>query len=166
MNKGLKYTGAINDDELKKCKGFPPEERFKKGPVAVIECIEEIPCNPCEASCPSRAIRVGNPITNVPVLIEEKCKGCGLCVASCPGLAIFIEDHTYSDTEALVGMPYEYGYELKAGDRVKAVDREGKFVTDAIVKKVVDTVRNDRTKVLYITVPKELAHVVRGIDFR
>ena len=31
-------------------------DRIRKGPVAVIECYEEIPCDPCRTSCPKKAI--------------------------------------------------------------------------------------------------------------
>ena len=30
---------------------FPPEELLKSKRLAVIECIEDIPCNPCEEAC-------------------------------------------------------------------------------------------------------------------
>jgi len=31
---------------------FPSEERLLKGFVAVHECYQDIPCNPCVESCP------------------------------------------------------------------------------------------------------------------
>ena len=36
--------------------GYPSKERLAKGPIVVIECPEEIPCNPCETICPKNVI--------------------------------------------------------------------------------------------------------------
>ena len=44
-------TGYLEFDELKSIQKLPDDERYAKGPVAVIECVQEIPCNPCEAAC-------------------------------------------------------------------------------------------------------------------
>ena len=77
-------------EELRKVPGFPSEERMRKGPVAVIECVQEIPCNPCQAACPKKAITIGENITHLPVLDQEVCIGCGICISRCPGLAIFV----------------------------------------------------------------------------
>ena len=82
--------GALELREVKGCPGWPGEECLERKKVAVLECVEDIPCNPCEVSCPTGAIVVGAPITNLPRIDGEKCTGCGLCVAVCPGLAIFL----------------------------------------------------------------------------
>ena len=163
MNKGLKFTGVLSEEELKKCPGYPSEERFKKGPVTVIECIQEIPCNPCEVACPFGAIKVGDPIINLPVLDEEKCKGCGICISSCPGLAIFTVDMLYSKTEAVVVFPFEYLPLPKVGNEIEAVNREGKIVTTGRVLKIKNPSKNDHTPVISIVIPKEWATEVRSI---
>ena len=64
--------GIIQENKLKSSPGYPPAEVLTQKAVAIIECIEEIPCNPCETACPAGAIRVGTPITNLPALIPEK----------------------------------------------------------------------------------------------
>ncbi len=105
---GVKISGAPNKAEVQKSPGYSAPELWKKGPLAFIECVEEIPCNPCEASCPQGAISIGMPITNLPVLDGNKCIGCTKCIAACPGLAIYVKDYTYSDKEATITFPYEY----------------------------------------------------------
>ena len=82
-------TGFLSDEELKHSPGVPSEARRRKGPVATIECLEDIPCNPCESSCNVDAIFVGEDITNIPHLDGEKCVACRTCVYICPGQAIF-----------------------------------------------------------------------------
>ena len=54
-----------------------PIPELIKGPIPVIECPEYIPCNPCETACPTHAITIGKPITNLPTLNVDKCTGCG-----------------------------------------------------------------------------------------
>ena len=163
MPRGLTVDGFPTEEELKKSPGYPSEERFKRGPVAVGECVQAIPCNPCELACPRKAIQVGVPITNLPRLDEEKCTGCGICVARCPGLAIFVVDKTYSDKEASVSFPYEYVPLPREGDVVLAVNRAGSVVCDGTVLRISNPKRNDRTAVVTIAVPKGMADEVRGI---
>lgn len=155
MEYSLKTTGAPTLEELHKSPAFPTHEQLRKGPVVIIECIEEIPCNPCEASCTKGAITIGESITNLPGIDFEKCIACGMCIAACPGLAIYIKDYTYSDTNALLSFPYEYYPLPNAGDIVEAVDRYGKYVCDAKVINVRNPKSNDHTAVITIEYPKE-----------
>ena len=82
MTKGLAKSGAISKEELERYRVYPSEERLRKGPVAIIECIQEIPCDPCVHSCPQKAISLKT-LSALPELDREKCIGCGLCVPSC-----------------------------------------------------------------------------------
>lgn len=159
----LRKTGYLAKEELMNLNLYPSEERFKKGPVAIIECTEEIPCNPCEVACKFKAIKIGKPITNLPILDENLCRGCGLCVAKCPGLAIFIIDKTYSKKEGLVSFPHEYLPLPVTGSIVEVVNREGKVVSSGKVIKVLNKKGFDRTPVITIAIPKEKLDEVRGI---
>lgn len=142
---------------------LPSAERLAKGPVAVIECVQEIPCNPCENACPFKAITVGLPITTLPALDADKCKGCGACIAKCPGLAIFIVDASRPGNEGTVQMPYE-SYPLPAvGEKVAACDRRGAVVASGTVEKVLAGATQDHTAVVTVRVPKELVNVVRAM---
>jgi len=155
--------GVASMEELRASPGYPSEGRLKKGAVAVIECIQEIPCNPCERACRSGAIVVGQPITNLPRLIEEKCRGCGECIASCPGLAIFLVNRNYSQDEATVSLPYEFLPVPEVGSSVDALDRRGKRVCSGRVIKVANPARNNKTAVVTIAVPKRRSDRVRNI---
>ncbi len=108
MKRTLKTTGILCGEELLKCPGMPTRKRMEQGPVAIIECIQEIPCDPCVDACRKGAIQIGEDITRPPRLLEEKCNGCGSCIAECPGLAIFVADLNHSPEEALLKIPYEF----------------------------------------------------------
>ena len=161
MATGIIYDGYPSMDEIKEANGWPDEERFAKGPVAVVECVQQIPCNPCESACPLHAIHIGEPITNTPQVDREKCIGCGMCVAACPGLAIFLVDKSYSETEATVSFPFEYDPLPEKGAEIDAISRAGEYVCKGRVIKVMNPKKNDHTPVVTIAIPKEHADTVR-----
>ncbi len=155
--------GYPSIEEIKTFNSWPTDERFNKGPVAIIECVQEIPCNPCENACKFKAITIGSPITNCPSLDFSKCTGCSMCVAACSGLAIFIINKAYSETEATVSFPFEYLPLPKVNDEVLAVNRAGEFVCMGKVVKIMNPKINDNTVVVTIAIPKVYADTVRSI---
>lgn len=159
----LEHVGYITKEELEKYNQVITDSRYEKGPVAVIECIQEIPCNPCETACKQNAIKIGQPITTLPVLDEDACTGCGVCIAKCPGLAIFLVDKTYSATEATVSFPYEYTPLPEKDEVVEAVNRAGQIVCKGKVVKVLNPKSFDRTPVVTLAIMKEYADDVRSM---
>ncbi|MDO4545548.1 MAG: (2Fe-2S)-binding protein [Bacillota bacterium] len=145
---------------------YPSEERMAKGPVAIAECNQEIPCNPCEAACKFHAIKIGEPITNLPTMDYEKCTGCGLCIAQCSGLAIFVINKAYGEGKGTVSFPYEYMPLPEKGQKAKAVDRQGKVVCDGEIVDVKNPKSFDRTPVVTVAVPVEYTEEVRSIQRR
>ncbi len=160
---GIRYTGIPSAEELKSSPGIPSEKRKRKGRVACIECVQEIPCNPCEAACPFKAITVGEQITALPVLHEDKCTGCGLCVALCPGLAITLVDKSLSETEGTVDFPYEYLPLPAAGQVVEAVGRDGKVLCEGTVVSVTKNKAYAGTAVVRLKVPVGYVDEVRSM---
>lgn len=158
---GVLYDGYPSMEEIIEANGWPTESRFKKGPVAIIECVQEIPCNPCEAACPFHAIKIGNPITNIPKVDRDVCSGCGACIAACSGLAIFVVDKTYSETHSLISFPFEYVPLPEKGDEVDGLNRAGEFVCKGIVTRVINTKKNDHTPVITLAVPTDKVDEVR-----
>jgi ferredoxin len=105
---------------------------------------------------------VGENITRLPAIDEEKkCTGCGLCVASCSGQAIFLVDETYEEGFASVTFPYEFLPMPKIGDKGKALDRQGKPVCDAEIVGIKKTPIMDKTAVVTMKVPLEYVHAAR-----
>ena len=156
--------GVLTIEEIRKCPGWPGNEFIEKKKIAILECVEDIPCNPCEEICPVGAIQVGSPITNLPAVDGEKCTGCNQCVAICPGLAIFVVEKNHSEQLSSIAMPYELLPLPNKGDRVKGLNRNGKWVCDAQVEKVLVSRKFERTNVVTVTVEKEYCHEVRSIE--
>lgn len=145
-------TGILSIKDLQ----IPSEKQLEKG-VAILECVQEIPCNPCVDSCTVHAISMKD-INAPPVNDFEKCIGCTKCVAVCPGLAIFVIK--VKDKKAQVTLPYELLPVPQVGDSVNALDRTGAIRAKAIVKKVI---KKGKTMVITIEVDSSLAMDIRNI---
>jgi len=157
----LKKTGVPTAEDLASV--YPSQERLSKGAVAVLECFQNIPCNPCATSCPRHAIKEFVDINDIPTFDADLCNGCAICVANCPGLAIVVVDETYSTEETLIRLPYEFLPLPSAGETVSAVNRAGQAVGIGRVIRVQNPAAFDRTAVVHVAVPKGIAHEVRFI---
>ena len=166
MAKDSSKTGFLSEEELRGGPGIPSEGRRRKGAVAVLECLEDIPCNPCESICKFDAITVGPDITTPPRLTEDNCVGCRSCVPICPGQAIFIVDESLPDDKAAIEMPYEYRPLPQKGDIVTALDRAGQEIGDATVAAVKKTEKMDRTATVIIEVPRNWSMRARAIRLK
>lgn len=159
MKQKPRQLGYLPLEVIKNKIALPSKERMEKGSVVIIECDEDIPCDPCVESCKIKAI-IKESLTAPPSVDYEKCTGCALCVAACPGLAIFVVDNSRED-KALVYIPYEMLPAPKKGDKGDALDRCGKRIGSAEVEKVRKGTRG--TTILGILVEKDLAMNVRSI---
>jgi len=156
---------VLSEEILVKTPGYKIDEIIKGGkPKVLVECVEDIPCNPCETVCPSGSITVGTPITNLPVVELETCTGCGICISGCPGQAIFVIDPELDDENASIMIPFEFLPLPEKGDIVKACNRGGEIVCDAEVLGVNNSARNDFTPVINIKIPKAHLRDVRAIS--
>lgn len=139
-------------------------EEIRRRPIAVIECCEEIPCNPCVSACPQKAIRMEEGIHHIPWVDENACVGCGICVAKCSGQAIFVVEK--SERTAKVSFPYEMLPLPEKGTAVWGTDREGKSVCEGTITKVSLAKAFDRTAVVTIEIPVRWAEEVRGFRYK
>lgn len=157
----LKSSGVAGNKDWEA--KLPNKERRKAGPYVVIECYQEIPCNPCEGACPQKAVAIGTDINVIPHVDYELCNGCGICVSRCPGLAIFVIDEGYAPGFGKVLIPWEYLPLPAKGDTVLGVGRDGQEICPVEVLEVRTGKRQDRTAVIGLKVPLEQVNLVRGI---
>ena len=165
LSMSLLKNGYIAEDEIGE---YPGVGRTKKvGVHPVIECTQNIPCNPCQDACKFGCIEVGETITSLPVVKEgSKCVNCGMCVASCSGQAIFLVDEEAEEGFATITLPYEFLPLPEKGDKGTALDRSGKAICDAEVTQVRTSGAFDHTALLTMKVPAEMANRARFFQKR
>lgn len=152
ISANLLTNGYVADDEIERFPGVT----HKIGIHPVMECTQNIPCNPCQDACPKKCIRIGDKITSLPAVDPDAvCADCGMCVASCPGQAIFLVNEDCGDGSAQITLPYEFLPLPKIGDIGKGLSRKGEPVCDANVVNVRTSPAYDKTVLLTIKVPKE-----------
>ncbi len=157
-------TGVPTAGDLKYV--LPPDERLERGPCVVVECFQRIPCNPCTRACPSGAIKIEGNINNLPEVDFDKCTGCGVCIAHCPGLCIFVVHKNYTEKTGRVMIPYEFLPVPEKGEIVDGLNRAGEKVCDAKVLRVINNPKQDKTLIIDVEVPKNLINEVRMIKVR
>jgi thioredoxin reductase/Fe-S-cluster-containing hydrogenase component 2/bacterioferritin-associated ferredoxin len=160
---GLEKMGIKNSKiEVPKVTSFI--KRIEDGKVrAVIECDEEIPCNSCESVCKFDAIKIGKNLNAKPVLDPSKCTGCSLCMLSCPGLAIFMESVDTVTHKGTLALPYEFLPLPKVEEKMWGMDRDGNYVCDVTVKKVIKS--PNKTNIVHVEMQDEFVDMVRHIKF-
>jgi len=154
-------NGIIGLEDLAPFNFVPSTERIReKRPVAMIECIQEIPCNSCAVACKLGAIQMAR-VNDLPRVDYDKCTGCMACAMVCPGLAVFLLRE--GDGVGYVTLPYEFLPVPKAGDQVMALNRKGNVLGKSKVARVLPPERNDGTALVTIEVPKEWLLEARAI---
>ena len=149
----LNQTGIPSKDQV--LSRFPKENDLLK-PKAILECYEDIPCNPCATSCPFDAIDIGENINKQPVLDVDKCTGCAICVTSCPGLVISVAQLV--GDQAVFKIPYEFLPLPNPKDVWHGVNRAGEVICDALIEKVITSKTMDRTALVTVSVPRNYLH--------
>lgn len=142
---------------------FPHDKKTLFRPKAIIECYTEIPCNPCETSCPFDAITIGEDINKIPQIDFDKCTGCGICVHSCPGLAIVVA--MIKDGKAYFKIPYELLPIPVVGERWLAVNRKGEVISDCKIEQVMIGKKSTNTTTV-VTVSLEQPYLYEFITIR
>lgn len=163
LSNSLLHNGYVSEEEIK---AFPSASYHKVGIHPVIECTQNIPCNPCQDACKIGCIKVGANITSLPVVDPAvNCIGCGMCVANCSGQAIFLVNEDAEDGFATVTLPYEFLPLPEKGAEGTALGREGQPVCPATVVDVRSAKALDHTNLLTMRIPAQFANVARFIRF-
>ncbi|MEG1932174.1 MAG: FAD-dependent oxidoreductase, partial [Pygmaiobacter sp.] len=163
LSESLLKHGYVTDQEIK---NFPSASYHKVGIHPVIECTQNIPCNPCQDACKVGCIKVGANITALPMVdTGVQCIGCGLCVANCSGQAIFLVNEDLEEGFASVTLPYEFMPLPEKGTVGTALGRSGEKLCAATVLDVRSAKALDHTNLLTMRVPVDFADSARFIQF-
>jgi len=140
---------------------------IEEGVVPVIHCTQEIPCDPCSGLCSHGLIYIDRrDIRSVPTFLGNSycCEVCEKCVAGCPGLAITLVNYRENPELPVVSIPYEFTRQtVQARDRVSVLDTEGQELGQVDVLSVHSIENNDRTLVVEVNAPREIAQRIAGI---
>jgi len=164
LSQTLLKNGYIHEEEINR---YPGVKSGMIGVHPVIECSQNIPCNPCQDACVKGCISIGSNITALPFVDTAKiCSGCGLCVASCSGQAIFLVDEKTEEGYANVTIPYEFLPLPEKGQKGRALDRSGSMVCEAEVVQVRSSKAMDHTHLVTMKVPVEMSMKARFFNIK
>lgn len=153
--------GITRVEDLQRLGLIPPRERLlSPRPVAVFECIQQIPCNSCVYACRPGAV-IMETVNDIPRLNFDRCTGCMACLLVCPGLAISVVQE--KDGKASITIPYEMPNLPRKDEEVLGLNSQGKPIATAKVERVVSSKRNYGTALVTISVPSNLIMEVRAI---
>lgn len=137
----------------------------------VLHCSQEIPCNPCTSVCSQGAIFIDpEDIRKVPDYIAKKlgteCIACEKCVNICPGLAITLVDtRKATNGNVFVTLAYEFDKgSIQKGDVVTVTDTTGTVLGNVEVTRVRVGKATDRTVLVRMAAPREIATRIAGIQ--
>lgn len=167
VSQSLLKKGYLDDADLERFnisnKTNRTEKADKKSGVhPVIECTQNIPCNPCQDACAKGCIKIGKTITALPRIDESStCTGCGMCIASCSGQAIFLVDEDYEPGYASITLPYEFLPLPQKGEVGTALSRSGQSLGTAEIVAVTNAKAFDHTALVTMKVPADQAMTAR-----
>lgn len=148
---------------LQYCQKLEPKDFKAKEQRILIDCPQDIPCNPCEKACPTGAIVIGEKINQPPDYKPAKCIGCGKCLFVCPGRAIMLVQYNYSETSSKLSIPFEFLPEPKIDEELELLNKNGDFVCKGRVLGTKYFEDKDKASLLELEVKKEHTFNVRSV---
>ena len=110
--------------------------------------------------------KITDTITSYADLFDAKYAGdIVMCVASCPGQAIFLVNEEAAEDYATVTLPYEFLPVPTAGTRGRGLSRSGEEICDAVVESVRCVSAFDHTNLLTMRVPEDCAMEKQPVPF-
>jgi Fe-S-cluster-containing hydrogenase component 2 len=150
-----KWSSRALMQQVRAFSGVPRQEHQTRA-VASIECIEEIECRLCEASCPENAISISR--SQGTFLNELACTGCAKCITACPAQIPVLIHEKEHQSSVQVTLAHPAGVSFKDRDLAQVVNRQGAQLGAA---KVIQSSREEGW--LKLEMPAHLAWEARGV---
>jgi Fe-S-cluster-containing hydrogenase component 2 len=153
-----KWIASADSKRMRSFSGMP-QGMQKKKLIAAIECFEEIPCSACQTACPEDAIRTGRIPRELPVLDENKCSGCGICVSACPSSAVSMVQEETEKSMSRIVLPWRGARPWKVGESAVLLNRRGETLGSGRVARLPEGSQVE------LEVPIHLVWDARGLKF-
>ncbi len=138
-----------------------PTNHRKKKVKLIVDCPQEIPCNPCARTCGTGAISIEGEMCGKPRVEDELCSGCLKCLDACPVSCIYLIEE--SGGEALLTLAYDRLPLPRRGESVALKDRNGKALGRGKVERAAKSRKDGSLAIITLRVPAETAPMVRSI---
>jgi len=158
MTESYDRRGYFSEEELKE--HLPSDKLLRKKKMAIVECLQEIPCNACLDACRYESVSKAH-INDPPKVNWENCNACMQCIRECPGLAMFIV--TIKDGKAQITIPWEMQYVPKKGETIDVLDRKGTKLGRGVVLRVIPPIKDNKTWIITFETDEKLVHKARNI---
>lgn len=158
MSQGYESAGYFSEEELKD--HLPPKSILKKKKAAIVECLQEIPCNACLDACEYSAV-LKKHINDPPKVDWEKCNACLQCIRECPGLAMFVV--SLKDGKAQITIPWEMNTSPQIEETVDVLDRKGSKIGQGVVLRIIPPPKNNKTVLVTFETSEDLVNRARNI---
>ena len=162
----VQYQGKwITPEDSKKIRNFSgvPQHGYLKRPLASIECFEEISCQLCQSVCPTSAIQIDRSTkTDQPILNEDLCTACGICLLECPSQAISMIHEEENQSISHLTLAWRGSEAWKVGEYATLVNRKGEPLGSARIESIHPASTQD-IHLLQIALPTHLLWDCRGI---
>lgn len=132
--------------------------RFK----VLVDCPQEIPCDPCVKACSTGAISMDEGMCGKPRITEGQCNGCLSCLEVCPVSCIYLMEKREGET--LMTLALDRLPRLSKGDEVILKDGNGKDLGRGRVIKSRAAQKDKGLRILTLKVPAEVAGSVRTVE--
>ena len=150
-----KWILPADSRKLRSFSGIP-QKLHKNQLIASIECFEEIHCQACQKVCPTSAIQLGKvPRGKGPVLNEEACIACGLCVSACPSSAISMIHEKENQSASQITLLWGGKKKWAEGELTQLVNRRGENLGSARICAITPST-SPHQQLIQVTIPSHL----------
>jgi len=128
----------------------------------LVECPQEIPCDPCASACSTGAISLERELCSRPRVREELCSGCLSCLEACPVSCIYLMEEV--EGSSLLTLALDRLPRPRKGDEVILKDARGRELGRGRVVRSKKSRKDSGLCILTVRAPSDLAAITRTVE--